>query len=281
MSKSDLMRFKATIKAIAAQENIPAQVVLQNYALERLLARISKAPLKDHLVIKGGYLISSLLGLGKRTTMDLDATIRNTPLTEDNLKEMLNTAFSIDLNDGFRFTIKSISAIRDDDIYGGFRVKFDATRESLLIALSADFSTGDIVTPEPKEYFLKSRFIENLSFRIWGYTIETILAEKVQTILSRGVLNTRPRDFYDVAILSGTFHSEATLFATALRATCEHRHTTNILSNPLDTLDKIYSDQGMTIQWEKYRKQYSFAKDMSFGDVCLALRKLLQYLQVR
>lgn len=275
MSSRDMMRFKSAIRAMAAEEGIAAQVVLQHFMFERLLARIVKAPIKDHLVVKGGYLVSNILGLARRTTMDFDATVRNMPLDEDNLRMTLGAVFAIDIGDGVEFAMKSIEPIRDDDIYGGFRVKFTAKQETIVVSLSADFSTGDVVTPEPKEYFLKSRFVPNVSFRIWGYTIETILAEKVQTILSRGILNTRPRDFYDAAVLVETCRPDCPLFAQALKATCEHRDTMGVLMQPLELLRSIRADKGMQGQWEKYRRQYAFAKAYSFDAVCDVVARLL------
>lgn len=276
MISREIMKFKAAIRAMALEEGIQAQVVLQHFMFERLLDRIVKTPIKDCLIIKGGYLVSHILGLAKRTTMDLDATLRNTPLTESNLRDMLEAAFALNVGDGVVFEIKSIEPIRDDDIYGGFRVKFTAKQDTILVSLSADFSTGDVITPEPKEYFLKSRFANNVSFRVWGYTIETILAEKVQTILTRGVLNTRPRDFYDVAILVESCKPNITLFGDALKATCAHRKTEEILQSPLERIEAIRSNKEMLMLWHKYQKQYAFAKDLSFNTVCDIIANLVK-----
>lgn len=276
MSERETMRFKAAIRAVALEDGIPAQVVLQNFMLERLLARIVKTPVRDNLVVKGGFLISNLLGLSKRTTMDFDATVRNAPLTEASLVRMLKRVFEQDIGDGIAFAITSVAPIRDNDTYGGFRVKFTATRGLVVVALSADFSAGDVITPGPSEYYLKSRFVDNMTFKVWGYTIETMLAEKIQTILSRGVLNTRPRDFYDVAALVEVCSPDVKVLSAALKATCEHRNTPDVLRDPMALLADIRSDEGMIALWEKYRKQYSFAVALSFDAVCGVVADLVQ-----
>lgn len=278
MSEREVMRFKASIRAVAMEDGIPAQVVLQNFMFERLLARLVKTPFRENLIVKGGLLISSLLGLSRRTTMDIDASVRNVPLEEPVLRRMLEQVFAKDAGDGVRFMITGISFIRDDDIYGGYRVKFTATWETIVVALSADFSTGDVVTPEPTEYFLKSRFVDNVSYRVWGYTVETILAEKVQTILARGVLNTRARDFYDVAILTRSQMPDANCFVAALRSTCEHRQTVEVLSDARKRVERIAKSDALRELWERYRRQYSFAASLSFADVCDVVRNLVSNL---
>jgi len=194
------------------------------------------------------------------------------------LRQMLEQVFAKDVGDGVKFVITGISSIRDDDIYGGYRVKFTATWEMIVVALSADFSTGDAVTPEPSEYFLKSRFVDNVAYRVWGYTIETILAEKVQTILSRGALNTRARDFYDVTMLTRSHMPDVNRFVAALRSTCEHRQTVDVLSDARGRAERIAKSDALRELWERYRRQYSFAASLSFADVCDTVRNLVSNL---
>jgi len=275
VSEREIMRFKAAIRASALEDGVPAQVVLQNFMFERFLARLTKTPIRENLVIKGGLLVSSLLGLSRRTTMDLDASVRNAPLTEDRLRQMLGRVFAKDAHDGVVFRVTGVAPIRDDDVYGGFRVKFTASLESIVVALSADFSTGDVVTPEPVEYFLKSRFDPNSTYRVWGYTVETILAEKVQTIFARGVLNTRARDYYDIAMLSHVCKPDPALFVTAFRATCSHRQTESLMAGSVARIEQLRTNRNLQDLWEKYRRQYSFAAELSFDDVCRAVEDLL------
>ncbi len=271
MSERELMKFKASLRAIAASEGIPAQVVLQNFMFERFLARLVKSPIRRNLILKGGLLIASLLGPSRRTTMDLDVTLRDKPLTEEWIRSALDSVFAIAVDDNVAFSIKSIAPIRDDDVYGGFRVKLTAERESIVVPLSIDVSTGDVITPAPCEYHIKSLFAANAVFKVYGYTVETILAEKLETVLSRGILTTRPRDFYDIALLTEVCKPDVRLVKEALTATCQHRGTERALSNALMRIKEVQNDKGQREQWAKYQHVHPEAKGMEFTDVCRVL----------
>lgn len=195
MSNAKAMSLKARIRNIANDKNIPAQVILQNYMFERFLNRLSVSEYKDKFVLKGGMLIAALVGLDNRATMDLDTTLKNLPLTPKAIEKSLNEIFVIDLNDDVKFSLKGITPIREDDIYGGYRVALNATYETILTPMTIDVSTGDAITPNAVKLNFVGIFDDNLTFELWAYNIETILAEKVETILRRSVFNTRPRDF--------------------------------------------------------------------------------------
>ncbi|MDP1624189.1 MAG: nucleotidyl transferase AbiEii/AbiGii toxin family protein, partial [bacterium] len=197
------MQLKSRIKNLALKNRIPAQAVLQNFMLERLLERISISKHKDKFILKGGMLIASMIGIDSRTTMDMDATIRGYPLLDEAIQSVFTEICSLPLNDGVILTLNSITPIRDEDEYGGYRVMITARYEAINTPLKVDVTTGDIITPEAVRYTFHSNF-EEKRIEIWAYNIETILAEKVETILQRSVLNTRPRDFYDVYILMKT-----------------------------------------------------------------------------
>jgi predicted nucleotidyltransferase component of viral defense system len=275
MSERELMKFKAALRAIAESEGIPAQVVLQNFMFERLLARLVKSPIRQNLILKGGLLIASLLGPSRRTTMDLDITIRDQPLTEEWVRSAMTDIFSLAVDDGISFEIKSIAPIRDDDVYGGFRVKLTATRESIVVPLSIDISTGDVITPAPHEYHLKSLFVTNAVFKIYGYTVETILAEKLETILYRGILTTRPRDFYDIALLSEFCKPNIAIVKTALRATCRHRGTEGVLADAHERIIAVQNDKGQQEQWAKYQQSHPYAKGKQFAEICELLHEFV------
>ena len=268
MSEREIMKFKAAIRAIAASEGIPAQVVLQNFMFERLLARLVKSPIRQNMILKGGLLIAALLGPSRRTTMDLDITVRNHPLSEEWIREALTDIFSIAVDDGISFAIKSIAPIRNDDVYGGYRVKLTATRESIVVPLSIDISTGDAITPAPHEYHLKSLFVANAVFKIYGYTVETILAEKLETILSRGILTTRPRDFYDIALLNEVCKPDIARVKTAIKATCRHRGTEAVLDNAHERIVEVQNDKGQQEQWAKYQRSHPYAQGKQFEEIC-------------
>jgi len=220
---SKAMSLKQKIKNYAKSQNITAQVVLQNYMFERFLSRLSISKYGDVFVIKGGILIASIIGLDIRSTMDLDTTLRNLPLTEEKVNEAIDEICGINLNDDVGFKINSIMPIRRDDSYGGFRVRIDAVYDTIVTPLSIDISTGDVVTPKAIQYEFYGIFDESKSYKLWGYNIETVLAEKVETILSRGIFNSRPRDFYDVYILMTTQKYDEDVFNKALEATAKHR----------------------------------------------------------
>ena len=205
MMSSKAISLKGKIKNYAKSKSIAAQVVLQNYMFERFLARLSMSDYCEKFVVKGGILIAAIVGLDTRSTMDLDTTLRNLPLTEENIIEAVGSVCKISLDDDVMFEVKSIAPIRKDDRYGGFRVSLDAIYDTIVTPLSIDVSTGDVITPDAIEYEFSGIFDEEIIIKLWGYNIESVMAEKVETILSRGIFNTRPRDFYDVYIL-GTTH---------------------------------------------------------------------------
>ena len=209
------MSLKAKIKNYAEQNNIAAQVVLQNYMFERFLERLSISEYSEKFVIKGGMLIASIVGLDTRSTMDLDTTLRHLLLTEETIRKAIEFICSIDLEDDVVFNLVSIGPIRKDDCYGGFRVKIHAIYDTIVTPLSIDVSTGEIMTPSAVQYEFSGIFDENLKIRLWGYNIETVLAEKAETILIRGIFNTRMKDYYDIYILEQTQIYDKSLFHAA------------------------------------------------------------------
>ena len=193
------MSLKAKIRNLARKKDMSAQVVLQNYMFERFLERLSKSKYKDKFILKGGMLIAALVGIDNRATMDMDATIKNYPINVESLTKAINDICSIVIDDDVSFSFSGIEAIRDDEAYGGYRVSITSEYDTITTPMQIDITTGDAITPKEILYVFKMIFEEG-SFGVWAYNIETVLAEKVETILRRGELNTRPRDFYDVYI---------------------------------------------------------------------------------
>ena len=272
---SNAMSLKAKIRNIAKQKNIPAQVILQNYMFERLLVRLSVSEYKEKFVLKGGMLVAAIVGLDNRATMDLDTTLKNLPLTPDAIRNALEQVCSISFDDGVVFEIGTISPIREDDIYGGYRVMLNAKFDTLLTPLSIDVSTGDAITPHAVQYNFSEIFDDGRSFELWAYNTETVMAEKVETILRRGVFNTRPRDFYDAYILTTTQKFDKAIFADALRATANHRGTTEQIADVPDILRNIEESPELKTMWDKYRKQFSYAKEIEYMSIMSVLRQLL------
>lgn len=272
---SRAMSLKGQIKRYAKDNNIAAQVVLQNLMFERLLVRLSLSPYRNKFVIKGGILIASIVGLATRSTMDLDTTLRDLPLTQEQVRRAITEICKISVADNTTFSVLSIEPIREVDRYGGFCVRVDAIYETIVTPLSIDISTGDVMTPQAMQYSIRGIFDEHLEIPVWGYNIETILAEKVETILSRGPLNTRPRDFYDMYILSTTRPYDPILFKQALQATSAHRGSSSVLSSIESITGNIADSAELQAQWRKYQTQYAYASDISYTQLISALEELL------
>ena len=271
---SNVMSLKARIRNIAKQKNIPAQVILQNYMFERLLVRLSVSEYKEKFVIKGGMLVAAIVGLDNRATMDMDTTLRNLPLTPEAIRDALETVSRIELDDGVEFEIGTIAPIRKDDIYGGYRVLLNAKFDTMLTPLSIDVSTGDAITPHAVQYNFCEIFNDDNFYELWAYNIETILAEKVETILQRGVFNTRPRDFYDTYILTTTQKFDKNTFVEALNATSAHRGTTQQISDIPSILQNIEESEELKKMWEKYRRQFAYASDIEYNQIISVLKSL-------
>ena len=272
MSKA--MSLKAKIRNIAKQKNIPAQVILQNYMFERLLVRLSASEYKEKFVLKGGMLVAAIVGLDNRATMDMDTTLKNLPLTPEAIRSALEDICSIAFDDGVVYEIGTISPIRKDDIYGGYRVMLNARFDIMLTPLSIDVSTGDVITPHAVQYNFSEIFDDEKSYELWAYNIETVMAEKVETILRRGIFNTRPRDFYDAYILTTTQKFDKAVFADALKATADHRGTTQQISDISDILHNIEESPELKTMWDKYRKQFAYAADIEYSQIVDVLKVL-------
>lgn len=271
------MSLKAKIRTLARKKDMSAQVVLQNYMFERFLERLSQSKYQDKFILKGGMLIAALVGIDNRSTMDMDATIKNYPINVEALTKAINDICSVVIDDDVSFSFSGIDAIRDDDAYGGYRVSITAEYDTITTPLQIDITTGDAITPKEVLYLFKMIFEEG-SFGIWAYNIETVLAEKMETILRRGELNTRPRDFYDVYILAKTQRFEHSIFVDALKSTATHRETTHIFTNISSRLDEISGSDTLRSRWSKYTKDYRYSDGITYEDVMEAIKGLVQTL---
>lgn len=270
------MSLKAKIRNLARKKDMSAQVVLQNYMFERFLERLSKSDYKDKFILKGGMLIAALVGIDNRATMDMDATIKNYPSNIDSLTKTISEICSIEIDDDVIFSFTGIESIRDDDAYGGYRVSIRAEYDTILTPMQIDITTGDAITPKEVLYLFKMIFEEGI-IGIWAYNIETVLAEKVETILRRGKLNTRPRDFYDVYILTKTQSFDHSVFSEALKMTAEHRETTHIFNNTVKRIEDLQESETLKSRWIKYTKDYRYAEDIAYDDVIEAIMTLIKF----
>jgi predicted nucleotidyltransferase component of viral defense system len=276
MEKMNAMSLKAKIRNMAKEKRISAQVVLQHYFFEHFLERLSRSECHNKFILKGGFLIAFMAGLETRSTMDIDVTIRTLPLDEDHIKTAMNAICKISANDNIDFRLTRITPIRDDAEYGGFRISLEAVYENINSPLSIDITAGDIITPKPIRRVFKSLFDEASQFELLAYNYETILAEKVETILRRSVGNTRPRDFYDVFLITKTQSYDITVFNKALSATAAHRGTTEKIKNVPEILKAIKESPMLKTHWEKYQREYSYAKDISFDETVKALFEIMR-----
>ena len=219
------MQLNALIRNKAAGDGDKAQILLRIYMMERLLERISVSRYRDNFILKGGMLVSSLVGVDMRTTMDIDTTIRALPLTQEKAKAFLEKIMAIDLEDNVSFRITKIEDIMEGHEYEGFRFHIEGVLEKLRQTIKIDISTGDIITPQAVEYSYKLMF-EDRAISLWTYNLETLLAEKLETIMARGTANTRMRDFYDIHVINKQEPFDKEVLRKAFLATSEKRDST-------------------------------------------------------
>ena len=261
------MSLKAKINNIAKEEKVAPQAIMQTYMLERLLERISVSKYKNNFILKGGMLISSIIGIDNRSTMDMDTTIKGFKLDKENLTNILQEIIKIDIEDNIKFEIIDIENIREDDDYGGLRIHLQASFDEMPIDLKIDVTTGDKITYKEINYKY-NLLLENRSIEIWTYNVETIIAEKYESIIKRSTLNTRIRDYYDLYMLT---HLEKNIsnkmLVDAINETSKHRETYNIISDKNtvdDVINSIKNDSSLQEQWNKYQKNYEYAKGIKY-----------------
>lgn len=270
------MQLKAYVKNLAKEKNISAQIVLQNYMLERLLERISISEYHDNFILKGGFLLAAMVGLDTRATMDMDATIKGLPVTKETISEMFGEICKIHIDDDINFEFSGIADIREDDEYGGYRISLSGNYPPMAVPLKIDITTGDKITPREMVYSFNLMF-EERSINVLAYTVETILAEKLETIISRGDQNTRPRDFYDVYILNTLQKQniDNKILKDAFAATVKKRGAEHIIANCREIIETVANSTVMNNQWTRYQKEFDYAKDIRFEDACKAVNQLI------
>lgn len=276
MKTSNAMQLKARINNKAKEAGIPAQALMQSYLIERLLERLSKSSWRENVVVKGGVLISSLVGVASRTTMDLDTTIRGFDLTHESAESVFREIAALPSNDDWTFEFDRTEDIRETDDYPGIRVYLKAIYPPMAVPLMIDVTTGDRITPAPVEYDYPLLFGEG-SISLMTYPLETVLAEKLETVVSRGVANTRPRDFYDIHVLwklRGEECDKNTLHK-ALAATCEKRSSGTRVTRWEQVLDEVESDRQMLALWGKYVQKNPYAAGIELQDCCRTARLIL------
>lgn len=270
-------QLKGRIKSLAQKNHADARILMRIFMMDRFLERVSVSPYRDHFIIKGGILVTSLIGVTLRSTMDIDASIKNEELSEEHLLRMLTEISAIDLDDGITFRVKRAEQIMDEMEYPGIRVAMEAALGPMPIPLKLDISTGDVITPREIRYDYKL-LTEDRSIPLWSYNLETILAEKLQTVLARGVLNTRMRDFYDIHELSRIYAEtiDVPTLRAAFQATCHKRGTERLLEEGNSILHGLADDPALQKLWASYQKKFSYAADLSYADIIKSASLLFQ-----
>jgi predicted nucleotidyltransferase component of viral defense system len=270
------MQLKAFIKKKAEEKHISAQLVMQNYMMERLLERISLSPYKRNFILKGGFLIAAIVRLDTRATIDLDTTIKGFDLTHETIRKIFGEVCAVKVDDDVTFTVVRTTNIREGDDYPGLRVALTANYPPLAVPLTVDVTTGDKITPREAEYSFRLMF-DDRSISVLAYNLETILAEKLETVLSRNITNTRPRDFYDVHILYTLrgFECDMSVLKQALEKTASKRGSLSVLGRYKAIVGDIRINPQMKGFWEKYREEFEYAKDITFDDVCNSILSIM------
>ena len=278
----NIMQLKAKIKNISKEKNISAQLVLQNYMMERFIERIALSDFQDQMIIKGGLLISSIVGLDSRTTMDIDMTLKGKPVNEVFILDYINEISRININDEVKFDVVSITEIREMDDYFGFRVSLIAGIGTMKIPLKIDITTGDKIIPSEISYEYPLMF-ENRSIKIKAYNLETILSEKIETIISRGNQNTRMRDFYDVYILLKlkSKNIDYNILRLAIEETSQKRDSLNLLLKYKEIISNIENNNEMLVRWENYRNSFNYARTIDFNEICKLLTEILEEIDIK
>lgn len=273
-------QLKDLIRNLSKTKSADAQILMRNYMMERFLERISLSEYKDKFILKGGMLVAAMVGLDARSTMDIDATVKGTTVGIEEVENMIAAIISVPIDDGVDFRVKRISEIMDEAEYPGIRVSMETEFDRVITPLKIDISTGDAITPREVRYSFKL-MLEDRTIEIWAYNLETVLAEKLETVVSRATANTRMRDFYDLHILNqlhGHNISAADLSA-ALIATATKRGTEKHLANAMEVCDEVENSPVMEKLWAAYQKKFSYATDLPWHTVMESIRSLYKLAQ--
>lgn len=270
-------QLKALVRNLTKGDSLQAQIIMRNYVMERFLERISLSKYRNNFILKGGMLVSAMVGLDTRSTMDIDTTIKNMPLSVENAKEMIEEIIAISIDDGMTFSIKSVGEIMDEAEYSGVRANLEATLETMRTPLKVDISTGDIITPREVSYTFKLMF-EERTISVLAYNLETVLAEKMETVIARGVANTRLRDYYDLYILQNQYTHviNREQFKEAFLATSKKRNSIQQIAEGNRILKEIEDSEVMQELWKGYQKKFSYAEDISWRVVMDSIEKLFE-----
>jgi len=264
------------IKNVSKKSGISTQILQRRYFMERFLERISESKYRDKFILKGGILVSSLVGLSARSTMDIDITVRHLPLNAETVQNAVAKIIAVELNDGVQFVFKKVESIREEARYDCFRVSLDVTFDKVRDSIKLDITAGDAITPGEVQFGYET-MLEKKKIALYSYNIETVLAEKIETILSRGILNTRMRDFYDCFILDKLHRDSINTktLSNALNATVKRRKSEAILTRIAQIVEELKASVDLQKLWDAYAKTFPYAKEIAFEETVDAIKKYL------
>lgn len=270
---SSAMQLKAKIRNISGGDSTKAQTLIRNFVMERFLERMALSRYRNNFILKGGMLVSAIVGLDTRATMDIDTTVKSLDLSKENAIRIVEDIIAVEVPDGVYFAITKVTDIMEEHDYSGVRFMLTATMDQVRQAIKIDISTGDVITPAAVEYSYQLMF-EDRAISLWTYNLETLLAEKLETIMARGTANTRMRDFYDIYAISQQETVDADVLKKAFLATSARRNTGEQIADFKSILDAVESDDTMKRQWENFREDSFFVGDLLWQDVMQSVRRL-------
>lgn len=268
------MQVKDKLKNIAVKKNIEFNTLLRLYMYDRFIERLAVSKYRDNFILKGGFYLSTLFGLESRSTKDIDTAIKDTNFTKENVEEMIKSIISIDINDGALINFMEISNIREEDQYGGFRVVLNVKVDTIRETFQIDIATGDPITPKPIVYkylpILGDRYIN-----IWSYNIETVIAEKLETILRRAEANSRTRDYYDLYLIytKGWNNVNFNDLHKAIDKTFKKR---NYTGNIEETIAILKDSEIIKNRWDSYKKKYEYAKNIDYDKIMQCIEEIVK-----
>lgn len=270
---STATQLKAKVRNLSGNDSRKAQTLIRNFIMERFLERMALSQYRNNFVLKGGMLVAAVVGLDTRTTMDIDTTFKSLTLSKENATEVIESIIAIDIEDGVDFSITKVSDIMGEHDYPGIRVGLEAHMDRMKQAIKIDISTGDAITPGAVEYSYKLMF-EKRFISLWTYNMETLLAEKLETIMARGTANTRMRDFYDIHVITQQKDIKDEVLKEAFRATSRKRNTSGQIEGLTDILHEIEKDENMQRLWRNYAQESFFVEDLQWGEVIDSVKRL-------
>ena len=268
-------QLKAKVRNLSGGDSQKAQTLIRNFIMERFLERIALSPYRNNFILKGGMLVAAVVGLDTRATMDIDTTVKSLNLSKENAVKIVQDIIEVDIPDGVQFRITKVTDIMEEHDYPGIRFMLEASLDKMRQAIKIDISTGDIITPGAVEYSYNLMF-EERAISLWTYNLETLLAEKLETIMARGTANTRMRDFYDIHVISNQESFDRDVLKKAFLATSDKRNTTIQIPDFRDILSTVESDETMKKQWESFKEDSFFVGDLSWEEVMASVKALAE-----